>query len=66
MGKIKEIYIETLNETRDLTVEELRELVKTKNKELKKADILLLDMMESWRLISLIGEMNMHLHIKNK
>ena len=59
MGKMKEIFMDTLQETEGLTTEELRTLVRTKNTELGRMDEDLLDMMSDEQLVSLIGDKNL-------
>ena len=55
---MKRIYIDTLNETDELSNVQLRVLLKLKNKELNLVDEPLINLMEKIELISLIGEKN--------
>ena len=64
MGKMKEIYMDTLEETEDLTTVELQILVRNKNYELGLNDELV-EMMSKEQLVSLIGDKNLLLAGKN-
>jgi len=57
MGKMKEIFMDTLEETTDLTTTELQFLVKSKNYELGLNDELV-EMLSDEQLITLIGNKN--------
>jgi hypothetical protein len=58
MGKIKNIVIDTMNETVDLTRDELINLAKTKNNVLKITDELF-EFMSDNQLVSNIAEKNL-------
>ena len=62
MGYMKEIYIETLNETKDLSIKELRKLLRKKNKKLNITE--LIEMYDRDQLIASISEKNLLLTAK--
>jgi len=58
MGKMKDIFIDTMNEVENLTDVELRILIREKNKKLGIVDEELLEMMNNTQLVNLVGEKN--------
>jgi len=66
MKRMKDIFIDTMNEVDGLTDVELRILVSQKNKELNLKDEDLLNMMDEIQLVSLIGDKNILLASSKK
>ncbi len=63
---MKEIFIETMDETKDLTEIELRSLIQKKNSRLGLCEDKSLEEMNKTQLITLIGEKNILLITLNK
>jgi len=66
MARMKDIFIDTMNEVEDLTDVELRILIKEKNKKLGLVNEDLLEMMNVDQLKNLVGDKNILLASNKK